>query len=1670
MQLKSSYFLEGIKANFKNHFKGEVLTEFGHEYNSNWETILTGLNDDDKKKFEKKLNERQHQFDGLMNYLTWFDIDRELELPEIPNPVLAVVNNLISRGEFTKPSLFIENHFADTFEKTIVHSENGKGANGIINSVLLDNSQEFFKSVWDTLHILDTTAELNTPEQLRTGDSSFEQSFLLEYINGENSFLRQLLQQQRTLNSICLQEQRAGFKGSRVDFSIECPYYFDDEIDEYYWKRNFTLKRRHGLVIEIDGAPHHTLAPQTINDQNRDRAIKLAKWKVNRVTSANQIVEANNAINTLLQTPFIQTTKNNLTKTGEERKLLTQIALCPIAIARIQKTVVRYLISIGDEIIGKNKIKIGIIERDVPCGNLAVQDLNELIKNICLLKDGNFLPTVEATVFSDAPYSDSLLHSEIPLQTSNLNLDENDFDLLLDISVLRRGGIFLDDAKFASDKTILIRSVQYVEAKNENILCSDTIQYKEIVKYKLDGNYEEYEVEKRILKYFLQNIFRKKDFRIGQLPILNRALQLKSVIGLLPTGGGKSLTYQLAALLQPGITLVVDPIKSLMIDQYQNLFKTGIENCSFISSALDTIERQINISNFEKGEVQFCFISPERLVTDEFRKSLAECGNNKKYFSYCVIDEVHCVSEWGHDFRTPYLSLGKNARTYCPTFRKNYLNEDFKLPLYGLTATASFDVLADVERELEILADEADETIVSFENTLRDEIQYSLIETDINFHSQALPANQRLSIWLNPNLKGAAFWGANNMNAIDALQNVIDDFPLKTEIGKRKQSEVTQIFNNTFLQTFQYYSDEAVQDILLRISYQEYLDEKQKREFESEDDYVQRKIASITNENNIDATNLWTENKNGFIVFVPHRTSYFGVTDKFKNDQNGNPIPVARRHGVYDSIHTQIHSGIFMGSGDDADDRTSEKIQTESFKSQEQFINNEIAAIVATKAFGMGIDKPNIRATIHMNMPSSLESFVQESGRAGRDGKLAIGFLLYNKQILKYFEPRTYRNLFSGNTIHGYERRKVQLSDYPTCLQLRNIVNAGILHDKHRFIKSDFDLFLSNNPPFPDNLFDTQVAVTDLTNRQKLQIAAEEQWVDFDILEFFHYSSFKGIAKEIVILNELLNEISFPQRQKLKEIEEEFSNASNIELSCKFSTDTTYEKYIWINDEEGKTYGYLRTDTFNTRWKERGGIEQAVALTVLNQFKEFILIHPDFVPLTTNLQRHNLLKQMVMNPNIQGLIHLINNGDSQVDLELQNRYHRKKDNRGKFIDEIPETPWMQQMLQTLKNCFQEISLLPDLEIKEKILNNVFAPNQIQEPVETVDELWNNIEKFYQLLPNFGATYDVTVLHTPQRESALTNSFYRDRNGADTLKAVYRLLSIGIIDDYEIDYRSKTIKLKFTSENSPRKYKENLKEFVRRYYSEVQSQQWIDRLNIENENENEIAIKECLKILVEFVYNETEEKRFQGIKEMVEAIQRGLPQQGEAAIEGNKRFKEEIYYYFNAKYARRYVLPSGEPASLVADTDKGRISNFEICEKYFRVLSEDRGAYISNLKHLRGSTQKILRSVNNHNPCLQILKAFSLYQLSQTQTYFIDEVLNPIDGLFVNGFVSLFKESNWNLSDLRNALDILEEVCNRYFPDHRFKTEWATCRESIYLKHHNWWLTETINRIKTQANA
>lgn len=463
------------------------------------------------------------------------------------------------------------------------------------------------------------------------------------------------------------------------------------------------------------------------------------------------------------------------------------------------------------------------------------------------------------------------------------------------------------------------------------IYTTDRIEYVPMVYRNQQGVYEDLKEPVEKLKFFLRLLFRKMGFRKGQLPILNRALSNKSVIGLLPTGGGKSLTYQLASLLQPGITIVIDPLVSLMKDQYDGLVKGGIDCCTFINSLVE--DKAAREMMMERSRVMFVFLSPERLCIMSFRNRLRNMEALHVYFSYGVIDEVHCVSEWGHDFRFSYLHLGRNLYQYVRP--KQYEGSEEHICLFGLTATASFDVLADVQRELSgngAFPLDGD-AVVRYENTNRLELQYRVIEVD-----------------------GGQCWS-------------------KRDVYRVKNGMIPEILRDS-------------RDKLLELEEEENIERIKRRFIERENitdpDYLEE--ISITDLKIPISEDWYSEkpNRSAAIVFCPHRRGSLGVYDTMNNT----------------GISTTVKNS--MG-----EDNVSTFVGGEALTGQDHFIKGDTSIMVATKAFGMGIDKPNVRFTVNIVHSGSLEAFVQEAGRSGRDRKMALATILYCRKEFMEQNPMT---------------------------------------------------------------------------------------------------------------------------------------------------------------------------------------------------------------------------------------------------------------------------------------------------------------------------------------------------------------------------------------------------------------------------------------------------------------------------------------------------------------------------------------------------------------------------------------------------------------------------------------------------------------------------------------
>jgi ATP-dependent DNA helicase RecQ len=371
---------------------------------------------------------------------------------------------------------------------------------------------------------------------------------------------------------------------------------------------------------------------------------------------------------------------------------------------------------------------------------------------------------------------------------------------------------------------------------------------------------------RRALQVLLQSIFAKEDFRQGQFEALSEVLEGRDCTVLLPTGAGKSIIYQLAGLCLPGRTIVVDPIIALIEDQVEGLVSHGIDRVIGISSATTKAGLTKNLlESVAAADALFVFIAPERMKTQDFRSSLRQMSSLAPV-NLVVIDEAHCVSEWGHNFRTSYLGLGDTLRENCKDAVGN------PPPLLALTGTASRAVLKDVLFQLGIV-ETTGNTIVRPSTFDRSELNYKIVRTSPEY-------------------------------AESDLKGVLNSLPM--DFGETLQS----FYHPNGARTF------------------------------------------------------------SGLIFCPTGSGYHNIVET--QDAIRQIVPSSR---IYAGGRPKRLS---VGDWD-----SMKRANASSFK------QNDSTVLIATNAFGMGIDKPNIRWVIHYGLPKSIEAYYQEVGRAGRDGQSA---------------------------------------------------------------------------------------------------------------------------------------------------------------------------------------------------------------------------------------------------------------------------------------------------------------------------------------------------------------------------------------------------------------------------------------------------------------------------------------------------------------------------------------------------------------------------------------------------------------------------------------------------------------------------------------------------------
>jgi ATP-dependent DNA helicase RecQ len=343
------------------------------------------------------------------------------------------------------------------------------------------------------------------------------------------------------------------------------------------------------------------------------------------------------------------------------------------------------------------------------------------------------------------------------------------------------------------------------------------------------------------LEAALKHHYGYSEFRPGQREIVEAAIAGQDLLVIMPTGGGKSLCFQLPALLRPGLMIVVSPLIALMQDQVESLQRNGI-GATFLNSTLGAVESRSRQNAILDGQIKLLYVAPERLLNDTFLEFLSEV-HSEIGLSGFAIDEAHCLSEWGHDFRPEYRQLNQ-IRLRFP-----------RVAAIALTATATERVRQDIHNQLQLR-----DPLIHIASFNRTNLYYEVRPKPSNAYDQVLQL-----------VKGPDGDGSGNSSIIYCL------------------------------------SRKRVDELTLRLQ------------------------------------------QDGINALAYH-----------------------------------------AGMGDEA-----RRIN------QQRFIRDDVPVMVATIAFGMGINKPDVRTVIHYDLPRNIEGYYQESGRAGRDGEPARCVLFYSPGDIK---------------------------------------------------------------------------------------------------------------------------------------------------------------------------------------------------------------------------------------------------------------------------------------------------------------------------------------------------------------------------------------------------------------------------------------------------------------------------------------------------------------------------------------------------------------------------------------------------------------------------------------------------------------------------------------------
>jgi len=812
-----------------------------------------------------------------------WDIQYADEIAYTPSNIhlglIDIAQSILERGVWTAPSWKVEQQLADLFANDLGWElkpfDPGRGALGyeVVKSSVDDAFRQALVTARWQVEAQDASIENLWDSQTSFDEgSSAERQFLDRVLVPTLGYpLLDYVRLQVTLTSLGLDPIEFG--GQRADFVIAA---FRNNVK---------------LIIEVDGG-QHAEAAQSLLDKKRDEALKKRDWIVWRVQTCefSNFDKLQNKLKEYLHHADGDPCwgVKQLINKPREHKLMNCVwgATSCSRIQFILLEALRIGILPWDE-----PWHIHVIEHDTRVAQLAVDDLTDWFGRLRNLYGLGDFPGIKL----------------MPIEQG-----DTDIDLIIDLGIINP---YLP----VPETTI---PIAWSRPANEVAPIPQRLFTTRMVV--LEGPSES------LITTFVQDLFRKTSMRDGQNDIIGRILRNQDVIGLLPTGGGKSLTYHLCGLLRGGMTVYVSPLKSLLQDQHDRLVDCGIDLVVEISSALTLRQRESASQQLITGGARFLLISPERFLINQFRVDLAQFRAQWGEVSQVVIDECHCVSEWGHDFRPSYLSLGRIVKDRTKRL-------DTSAPLVALTGTASSIVLADVRRELGVIEDGA---VIRARKLDRPEIDMKCIK-------------------LSQKQKHVR------------IQELVKEFV----INSTHPQEGLLIFCRFIGST------EGVLNITSEL------------------------LGSVPRNN----LRFYCGSKPDWQKFAAFITGAGARQINQQTAMNVVPSWALDKHGQlaeWERVKNSVQRDFISG------------------------LKASFPVLVATTAFGMGIDKPSVRQVIHIMTPQSPEAYYQEVGRAGRDKVPSKAILLFSDEDagvtdsilapgVSIDEARSLYQRFKGNNRYG---------------------------------------------------------------------------------------------------------------------------------------------------------------------------------------------------------------------------------------------------------------------------------------------------------------------------------------------------------------------------------------------------------------------------------------------------------------------------------------------------------------------------------------------------------------------------------------------------------------------------------------------------------------------------